>query len=156
MDRKWVKVFLSSLDKMSFQVGVKRNLMKTFLSFEHNASYIEDAEQMFFKIQRLIEASNMLLEIKEDMNISFSKLDDTKRRILFLRHRKNMEYNDIAKDVGIKIRSVFYQYNKAVDIILKNLVNIGYTDKLLLDYLNDDSLMIDEFRRNDIREKKAS
>ena len=104
MDRRWVKVFLSSLGKIKYQVGVKKNLVKTLLSFEHNASFVEDCECLFRKVNNLIVVSDILSNIKDDMNKSFCKLDYTKKRILFLRHKKNMEYNDIANEVGIKVR----------------------------------------------------
>ena len=130
--------------------------MKTLLSFDHNASFVEDCESLFIKVNSLIIASDILAGIKDDMFRSFCKLDYTKRRILFLRHKKNMEYNDIANEVGIKVRAVFYQYNKAVDLITAYLDTTGYTDRFLINVLNDDALIVDEFRRNEIREKRAS
>ncbi|GEM_PF-4716203 len=156
LNKRWIKVFLACQSELGYQIKVKRNLIHTLVGFNHNAMHIEDCECLFERIRKLIKAEKLLIKLQEDLRRAIASLDETKKKILHLRHKEYLDYQDIALRSGLKIRSVFYQYNKAVERILSKFIERGYTDKDLIEGLEGDPLIIDGFCKNELRERRTS
>ncbi|MGI6213423.1 MAG: hypothetical protein ACOYIQ_02580 [Christensenellales bacterium] len=149
LNKKWTKVFLTCLGDMGYQINVKKNLITVLTSYNHNITHIEDCESLLNRIRALRRAQETLAGIKLDLTRAYSALDEKKRRILYLRHKKHYEYQVIAECTGLKLRSVFYQYDKAVTSISKRLERLGYTDNGLIEALQGDPLIIEGFCINE-------
>lgn len=156
LNKKWIKVFLACQSEMGYQIKIKSNLIRNLVSFSHNAMHIEDCESIIERILILMRARELLIKLQADIKESIKALDTTKRRILYLRHKESLDYLDIAACLGLKLRSVFYQYNKAVEGILKRFIKKGYTDNQLIEALQGDPLILDGFCKNELRERRAN
>ncbi len=155
LHKRWIKVLLACQSELGYQIKVKRNLIRSLVGFEHNAMHIEDCECLIERILILMRAERLLVRLQKDLLSAIDTLDETKKKILRLRHKEYLEYQDIALRSGLKVRSVFYQYNKAVELILRKFTERGYTDTELLEGLQGDSLIIDGFCKNEVRERRV-
>ncbi len=156
LNKKWIKVFLACQAEMGYQIAIKGNLIRNLVSFSHNAMYIEDCESIIERIITLMKARRLLIKLRKDIKGAIATLDITKRQILYLRHKESLDYLEIATRLGLKLRSVFYQYNKAVECILKRFIQQGYTDKELISALEGDPLILDGFCKNELRERRTN
>ena len=95
-------------------------------------AYLYSAEQMI----ELTERKKLIINLKVLCDTVFANMKPQFARILILKYIDNMKSTDIAKTLGISIRSYFRWLNLAIEAFGKKLNSLGYTDVKLREMCN--------------------
>ena len=111
------------------------------LTYGLDSINLHDAKAFEFTAEQMIELTDrkkLLINLKVLCDQVFASMNPKYARILILKYIDNMKCSDIAKLLGISIRSYFRWMNEAINSSTIKLKSLGYTDELLKEMCNDE------------------
>lgn len=95
------------------------------------ANLPNDTMRQFNRIERLEERKVLLMNIKILINETLDKLNPKERRILHNKYIKLQDFDVMAKEMHVSMRTILRQYEKGLISFHRQLNLAGYTNEVL-------------------------
>ncbi len=132
MDLKiWSKTLLNSY--MCFE-KIADAIDKLVLTYGLDSYHLHDIQAFEFSAEQMIELTErkkLLINLKVMCDETLSKMTPKYARILILKYIDGIKSSDIAKLLGVSLRSYFRWMSEAINSFSLKLKNLGYTDEIL-------------------------
>ena len=127
----WSKTLLNSY--VCFE-KIAENIDRLVLTYGLDSYHLQDEQAFQFSAEQmidLIDRKKLLINLKVMCDSVLANMNPKYARILILKYIDNMKCVDIAKLLGISIRSYFRWMVDAINGFAIKVKSMGYTDKSL-------------------------
>ncbi len=127
----WSKTLLNSY--MCFE-KIAEEIDNLVLTYGLDSCYLRDEQAYLYSAEQMIELidkKKLVINLKVICDEVIANMNPKFARILILKYIDNMKGADIAKRLGLSIRSYFRWVNEAVNAFSKKLNALGFSDQKL-------------------------
>lgn len=134
------KALLICYSHINSTIDVINNHIQSLIRAGYYTHCINDEMRIYIKIIELNTRKQRLKNMRYVINHVLNECDYTTRMILVNKYLNNKSIEWIAKHYKLSIRTVYRYLDKCYNKFTVVLQNLNFTEQMLLDYFQDESL----------------